>query len=71
MKRVTLSGGPSATVRDWDPATGGSAMLDDGSCVVLPPECLQGSVFRFLRPGQRIRLSSDARGGALTVTLPS
>ncbi len=46
-------------------------MLDDGSYVVLPPECLQGSVFRFLRPGQRIRLSSDARGGALTVTLPS
>ncbi len=67
-----LSRGPSATVRDWDAATGGSALLDDGSVAVLPPECLRASVFRFLRPGQRIRLSrDDARGGALTVTLPS
>jgi hypothetical protein len=64
---VTASRGPSATVQVWDPATGGSALLDDGSVVFLPPECLQGSVFRFLRPGQRIRLTRD---DALTVALP-
>jgi hypothetical protein len=45
-----------ATVRDWDEATGGSALLDDGTVVELPPECLQDSVFRFLRLGQRVRL---------------
>ncbi len=45
-----------ATVRDWDPIRGGSAYLDDGTVVLLPPECVQGSVFRFLRLGQRIAL---------------
>jgi hypothetical protein len=45
-----------ATVRDWRPSRGGSALLDDGTPVRLPLDCLQGSVFRFLRPGQRIRV---------------
>jgi len=45
-----------ATVRDWDPARGGSAFLDDGTVVELPPQCLQGSSFRFLRLGQRVVL---------------
>jgi hypothetical protein len=45
-----------ATVRDWDPETGGAAFLDDGTVVELPPECLHGSVFRFLRLGQRVEL---------------
>jgi hypothetical protein len=45
-----------ATVRSWDPAEGGSAYLDDGTTVVLPPESLQGSAFRFVRSGQRVRL---------------
>lgn len=45
----------SATVRTWD--DGGTALLDDGSIIELPPELLQGSVFRFLRPGQRVHLT--------------
>ncbi|MCU1601443.1 MAG: hypothetical protein JWO22_2152 [Frankiales bacterium] len=46
-----------ATVRTWD-AAGGSAYLDDGSVVALPPEALEGSAFRFLRPGQRVQVVS-------------
>jgi hypothetical protein len=48
-----------ATVRDWEAGSGGSALRDDGTVVVLPPECLRGSVFRFLRLGQRVRLTLD------------
>ncbi len=48
-----------ATVKDWDAATGGSALLDDGKLVALPPDCLQDSVFRFLRLGQRVRLTLE------------
>lgn len=45
-----------ATVRTWDAREGGSAYRDDGTIVLLPPECLQRSVIRFLRAGQRVRL---------------
>lgn len=48
-----------ATVVSWEAATGGSALLDDGTRVPLPPEALQGSVFRFLRLGQRVRLTFE------------
>ena len=47
-----------ATVVVWDADSGGSAYLDDGSVVVLPPDALQGSAFRFLRPGQRVQVVS-------------
>jgi hypothetical protein len=46
-----------ATVKGWEPTEGGSAYLSDGSIVALPPECLQGGPFRFLRLGQRIQLT--------------
>ena len=59
-----------ATIRAWDATSGGSAFLDDGTVVPLPPECLQGSAFRLLRPGQRVRLSWDDHD-AITVALPS
>lgn len=57
-----------ATVRLWEEGVGGSAYLDDGSVVALPPEALQGSAFRFLRAGQRVRLRETAEG--LRVDLP-
>lgn len=44
------------TVRTWDPVEGGSALTDDGAVVVLPPDALRHSVFRLLRPGQRVAL---------------
>lgn len=46
-----------ATIRAWD-ASGGSAYLDDGTVIDLPPEALQGSAFRFVRPGQRVQVVS-------------
>jgi len=47
----------AATVREWDPATGGSAFRDDGSVLALGPDALQDSGFRFLRTGQRLRVA--------------
>jgi hypothetical protein len=58
-----------ATVRDWDADSGGSALLDDGTVVALPPDCLAGSVFRFLRLGQRVRLVVQD-GRVVRVELP-
>lgn len=57
-----------ATVRDWDPDAGGSALRDDGTVVPLPPDCLAGGAFRTLRSGQRVQLHE--RDGALRVDLP-
>ena len=58
-----------ATVKDWEPGTGGSAFRDDGSVLLLPAGCLQDSVFRFLRLGQRVQL--EVRDGVvIRVGLP-
>ena len=60
--------GRQATVIEWSPETGGSAWWDDGQRVILPPECLQDSVFRFLRSGQRVRLQLvDVGSGPVVV----
>lgn len=58
-----------ATVRTWDAELGGTAFRDDGTVVVLPPESLQGSPFRFLRPGQRVALTV-ADGVVVSLDLP-
>lgn len=43
------------TVAGWG-EEGGSAVLDDGRRLDLPRELLESSVFRFVRPGQRVEL---------------
>ena len=63
------TGPVQATVRDWQPGIGGTALLDDGSQVALPPTCLLDSDFRFLRSGQRVRLSTR-EGVVVRVDLP-
>ena len=70
MSGLPADGHVAATVRTWDAATGGTAFLDDGSVVPLPATCLQDSVFRFLRPGQRVRLTV-VESAVVTVSLPS
>lgn len=45
-----------ATVRRWSAEEGGDALRDDGRVIALPVGCLEGSVFRFLRSGQRISI---------------
>jgi cold shock CspA family protein len=56
-------------MRTWDPDVGGSAFRDDGSLVEIPREALQGSVFRLLRPGQRVKLEVED-GVVVAVALP-
>ena len=58
-----------ATVQDWQPGLGGTALRDDGTRVALPPTCLLGSDFRLLRSGQRVRLSTR-EGVVVRVDLP-
>ena len=58
-----------ATVRIWVPVQGGSALLDDGSAITLPPDALVDSIFRFLRPGQRVQLHL-AGGRVVRLGLP-
>ena len=58
-----------ATVQDWQSGVGGTALLDDGSHMALPPTCLLGSDFRLLRTGQRVRLSTR-EGVVVRVHLP-
>ncbi|HUR13810.1 MAG TPA: 2-phospho-L-lactate guanylyltransferase [Mycobacteriales bacterium] len=58
----------SATVRTWD-GDGGSALGDDGSLLALDADALHGSGFRFVRVGQRVRLSI-APDGTTRLALP-
>lgn len=50
-----------ATVRTWDD-DGGSAFGDDGSVLALGADALQGSGFRFVRVGQRVRVAASPDG---------
>lgn len=46
-----------ATVRQFDPSTGGgSALLDDGTEVPFDGEAFAAGGLNLLRPGQRVRL---------------
>ena len=47
---------PQATVKAYDSLTrSGALVADDGSTeYAIEPEALEGSMFRFLRPGQRV-----------------
>lgn len=51
-------------VRTYDPATGiGVVVLEsDGSEAFLRPDSLRGSIFRFVRQGQRIIFDLDTEG---------
>ena len=51
-------------VKVYDPATGvGVILLNDRSEVSLRPGSLEGSMFRFLRQGQRIIFEIDEEDG--------
>jgi cold shock CspA family protein len=57
---------PQATVKSYDSLTQtGTLVSDDGATTFdLDPEAIQTSMFRFLRPGQRV--SFDLQGSAGT-----
>lgn len=58
----------AATTRSWD-STGGTAFDRDGNVLPLAADALQGSGFRFLRVGQRLRVAT-APDGSSRVALP-
>ena len=60
-------------VKSYDPGTGdGSILVDtDLSEIDLGPGALKGSIFRFLRPGQRVVFDVDAGGRAVNLRLGS
>lgn len=51
-------------VKAYDPATGIGVIIrdDDRSPVLVRPGSLQGSIFRFLRQGQRIVFETEQDG---------
>ncbi|MCE2526525.1 MAG: cold shock domain-containing protein [Actinomycetia bacterium] len=51
-------------VKTYDPQTGIGVIIcdDDRSAVLLRPGSLQGSIFRFLRQGQRIVFETEREG---------
>lgn len=59
-----------ATVRSFDPDTGGGdLLLDDGRAMPFPPHAFAASGLRSLRLGQRVRLRLDATGTVEFLTL--
>ncbi len=51
-------------VKVYDPASGVGTIVreDDRSEVLLKPGSLEGSMFRFLRQGQRVRFDLNGEG---------
>jgi cold shock CspA family protein len=55
---------PQATVRSYDSVTKtGTLVSDDGKReFAITPEAMEGSMFRFLRPGQRVTFDVVGEG---------
>lgn len=55
---------PQATVKTYDSLTRtGALVADDGTTEYsIEPEALEGSMFRFLRPGQRVTFELEGEG---------
>ncbi len=51
-------------VKTYDPHTGVGVIIsdEDRSVVLLQPGSLEGSIFRFLRQGQRVVFETDQDG---------
>jgi CspA family cold shock protein len=60
-------------VKSYDPGSGDGSILTDTdlSEFDLAPGALTGSIFRFLRPGQRVVFDVDANGRATNLRLGS
>ena len=57
-------------MKTYDPRSGQGFVLMDGSYEELPlaPEALRGSIFRFLREGQRVVGDVEDQGGVRVLT---
>lgn len=61
-------------VKSYDPATRDGVVVTDNADMIeyeLAPNALEGSVFRMLRPGQRIVFDLDPQERAASVRLGS
>ena len=60
-------------IKSYDPSTGDGIVLRDTDLgeFDLAPNCLEGSVFRMLRQGQRVCFDLDAEGRATQLSLGS
>ncbi len=60
-------------IKSYDPATGDGSLLSDKdlSEYLLAEDALEGSVFRMLRQGQRVRFELDGSGHATQLSLGS
>jgi len=58
--------GVQATIHNIDPDGSGSALLDDGLVVLVPPGAAVASGLRHLRVGQRVSVELDEDGRAAT-----
>lgn len=60
-------------IKSYDPSTGDGIVVRDTDLAEhdLAPGCLEGSVFRMLRQGQRVRFELDGEGRATALSLGS
>ncbi len=60
-------------VKSYDPGTGDGVVVRDLDRIEvdLAPDALHGSIFRMLRPGQRVVFELDGRGLASRIRLGS
>jgi len=60
-------------IKTYDPGSGDGVLVDesDFSEVDLAEDALEGSLFRMLRPGQRVQFDLDDRGLATALRLGS
>lgn len=60
-------------IKSYDPATKDGIVVRDTDLTEydLAPDALEGSVFRMLRQGQRIRFTLDGKGRATALSLGS
>ncbi|MEZ5238563.1 MAG: hypothetical protein R2716_06300 [Microthrixaceae bacterium] len=60
-------------IKSYDPIEGIGSLLRDTDLVEfeLAPDALEGSLFRMLRQGQRVRFELDDRGLATRLSLGS
>ena len=60
-------------IKSYDPVTGDGVVLCDTDLAdyELAPGALEGSIFRMLRQGQRVRFTLDRHGRAVGLNLGS
>ncbi|GAB3999574.1 hypothetical protein GCM10029992_28740 [Glycomyces albus] len=59
------------TVKSFNEDASGEVVLDTGRRVPFDAAAFDASGLRFLRPGQRVQLDTDAEGAVVRVRIPT